>query len=87
MAYVIEPANTFPAPGTRGRPFARMMAGVVSALSPRRMEPAKPVTTTPGPATEALIDADYERMASFGSWQALRDNLRETAAAPPRKRA
>ena len=59
-------------------PFPRMMAGFLSVF--RKAPAERPVVTTPGPAVEALIDADYARLASHGSWDALRDDLRAHAA-------
>ncbi|MDP2087512.1 MAG: hypothetical protein Q8K20_20140 [Gemmobacter sp.] len=85
MTYVSTSADAFP---DSRRPFARMLDGFLTALSPRSAAPAAAVQApAPGPAASALIDADFERMAGFGSWEALRDNLRESANAPPRKRA
>ncbi|WP_323041619.1 hypothetical protein [Gemmobacter sp.] len=56
----------------------RSLAGALAFLTARRASAgaANRPDLTPGLAPEALIDADMARMASFGSWQALRDELR-----------
>lgn len=69
-----------------GRPFSRMMGGLVASLARRAPEPP-PAPLPSGPATAAIIDADYERLASFGSWESLRDDLRARATEPRRKSA
>jgi hypothetical protein len=69
-----------------GRPFSRMMDGLVASLTRRVPEPP-PAPLPSGPATVAIIDADYERLASFGSWESLRDDLRARAAEPVRRSA
>lgn len=71
----------------RTGPFARMMAGLIGSVSagPKslpKVEPLAPVTSH-----DPSADDEYERLASFGSWSALRDNLRASEAAPARKRA
>ena len=50
----------------------------VLGLFRRAQAPAKtaPADQSYGLVTEALIDADVARMASFGSWTALREELR-----------
>lgn len=53
----------------------RAVAGALAFLTTRRTSAHAP-DLTPGPAPEALIDADVARLASFGSWQALREELR-----------
>lgn len=69
-----------------GRPFSRMMGGLVASLM--RKAPEQPPAPLPsGPATAAIIDADFERLASFGSWETLRDDLRARATEPRRKSA
>jgi hypothetical protein len=89
MTYVTDPADSaFDQTTRRNRPFARMMGGIMSSLAPRKPEPAIVPLPPTGPAIEALIDADYERMASHGSWESLRDSLRASASPPAaRKRA
>lgn len=56
----------------------RSLAGALAFLTARRgaASTANRPDLTPGPDPEALIDADVARLASFGSWQALRDDLR-----------
>jgi hypothetical protein len=70
-----------------GRPFSRMMEGLVAALSRRDPEPKPPAPLPSGPAAQAMIDADFERMASFGSWESLRDDLRARSGDRPRRSA
>lgn len=70
-----------------GRPFSRMMEGLVAAFSRREPEPKPPAPLPSGPAAQAMIDADYERMAAFGSWESLRDDLRARATDRPRRSA
>jgi hypothetical protein len=69
-----------------GRPFSRMIGGLVASLSRRTPEPP-PAPLPSGPATAAIVDADYERLASFGSWESLREDLRTRAAEPRRRSA
>lgn len=51
-------------------------------LAPQPHPPA-PLAPT-GAASAALIDADFERMAGFGSWAALRRDLRAQAGVTDR---
>lgn len=55
----------------------RMLAGLLGYFRHTR-EPQRPIPE-PGPMVEALIDADIARLASHGSWDALRDDLRQRA--------
>lgn len=88
MTYVTDPAETSLGTSTpRLRPFGRMMAGFLDALGSRKPAPVVAPKPAIGPAIAALIDADYERMASHGSWESLRDSLRASASPPARKRA
>jgi hypothetical protein len=69
-----------------GRPFSRMMGGLMAALTGGgARQPPAPLPS--GPATAAIVDADYERLAAFGSWDSLRDELRARAAEPRHKSA
>lgn len=86
MTYLTDSEFTTRGIAGSSRPFARMLGGLLGALNVRRgaaPPPPRPI----GPAAEAMIDADYERMAGFGSWEALRDNLRASATAPATKAA
>lgn len=57
---------------------AQLRRGLGFGLRP---EPAATPAPLPyGPAPEALVDADIERMAGFGSWAELRRDLRARAA-------
>ena len=72
MAFTQDYRATAQAPSLR-RSLAVMLAFVTMR---RATVTANRPDLTPGLAPEALIDADMARMASFGSWQALRDELR-----------
>ncbi|MFN3292224.1 MAG: hypothetical protein ACK4S2_01010 [Gemmobacter sp.] len=82
MTYVAD--SVPPIPRAR-RPFLRMIAGLLKATANPRAA-SQPMLAPPssGPAVEALVDADVARMAQFGSWSALRDDLR--ARAEPNRR-
>ncbi|GGE27813.1 hypothetical protein SAMN05421774_11625 [Gemmobacter megaterium] len=84
MAYVNE-LPTRPRTPTLRRVLAEMLR--VAGLRPAEPAPAKRALAAPGPATEAIIDADMARMASFGSWSALRDELRASDQAARRTMA
>lgn len=82
MTYVAD--SVPPIPRAR-KPFLRLLAGLLKAAArpggaPETMLPPP----SSGPAVEALVDADFARLAQFGSWSALRDDLRAKAE-PTRK--
>jgi len=64
--------------GRQGRASQRRSLLDVLGLFRRAPAPVKAVPPEQpiGLVTEALIDADVARMASFGSWTALREELR-----------
>jgi hypothetical protein len=72
--------------GATERRLPRMIAGSLAFF--RNATPVHvPPLPMPGPQAEALIDAEHARLSSFGSWDALRDDLRARAASTGRKSA
>lgn len=86
MAFVTDSRFAEVALSRRRATMARMIGGMLGFLKTPDHEPPPPPLPI-GPQAKALVDADYERLASFGSWSALRDELRERAIQPQRKTA
>lgn len=58
----------------RKSPMARMMAGLLAHL--HRPEVSKVQAVVASPLADELKSAEFDRLASMGSWQDLRDSLR-----------
>jgi len=87
MSLATDPAHDLRGITSPVRPFARMLGGLLAALNASRADESPAPPRPIGATTEAFVDADYDRMAGFGSWEALRDNLRASADAPAAKAA